>query len=427
MKIHTKIFLVLLLCTVIAGHAWPDVVVPLESVTSYVNIRLAPDADSEVIGRLHRGAQLPLVRSLDGWHEVELKGGGAGYISADWAIVIRDKQETSESTGDEAADADDELVAPSSTATEEPLPEPVTDETPEDEPTADEPIVQAPVADQPAADEPAADEPATDEPAVETPVADEPAPIELPVDEPPVIEPPVDEPRVDEVPAAAVPVPVAAMEGSVDQLVKFITPTNGGNSQIFDNGRNVGIGTTEPKHKLEVNGNISINEQSSNVAGLLITQSSGETGYIMHNRASTLTIGAGSIDRITISRDGNVGFGVNRPSRPLEMASGAHVTPGGVWTNSSSIEKKENIRELGPEDALQALAQLEPVRFNYKEDESEEYVGFIAEDVPDLVATADRTGLAAMDIVAVLTSVVQEQQKRIEALEARLEGRSSSD
>jgi hypothetical protein len=209
--------------------------------------------------------------------------------------------------------------------------------------------------------------------------------------------------------------------------VKFITPTDGGNSQIFDNGRNVGIGTTEPRQRLEVNGNISINEQSSNVAGLLITQSSGETGYIMHNRASTLTIGAGSVDRITISREGNVGFGVNRPSQPLEMASGAHVTPGGVWTNSSSIERKENIRELGPEDALQALSLLEPVRFNYKEDESEEYVGFIAEHVPDLVATADRSGLAAMDIVAVLTSVVQEQQKRIEALEARLEGRSSSD
>jgi hypothetical protein len=212
-------------------------------------------------------------------------------------------------------------------------------------------------------------------------------------------------------------------EGSVDFLVKFIAPTEGGTSQIFDNGRNVGIGTSEPQQRLEVNGNIQIHEQNSSVAGLMITQSSGDMGYIMHNRASTLTIGAGSIDRITITRDGNIGFGVNRPLHPVEMASGAHVTAGGVWTNSSSIEKKENVRELTPEEALAALALLEPVKFNYKADNGEDYVGFIAEDVPDLVATSDRTGLSAMDIVAVLTSVVQQQQKKIEELEARLNGR----
>jgi hypothetical protein len=39
---------------------------------------------------------------------------------------------------------------------------------------------------------------------------------------------------------------------------------------------------------------------------------------------------------------------------PVEMASGAYVTSGGVWTNSSSIEKKENVRELTPDEALAA-------------------------------------------------------------------------
>jgi len=38
-------------------------------------------------------------------------------------------------------------------------------------------------------------------------------------------------------------------------------------------------------------------------------------------------------------------------------------------------------------------------------------VGFIAEDVPALVATKDRKRLSPMDIVAVITRVVQEQQK----------------
>ncbi len=152
----------------------------------------------------------------------------------------------------------------------------------------------------------------------------------------------------------------------------------------------------------------------------MITQSSGETGYIMHNAASTLTIGAGSIDRVTIDRDGNVGIGESRPSYPLEMASGAHVTAGGVWTNNSTRRDKENISELMLDEALAALAELEPVRFNYKSENGETYNGFIAEDVPELVAMSGRQGLSTMDIVAVLTRVIQEQQRRIEALEARV-------
>ncbi len=159
---------------------------------------------------------------------------------------------------------------------------------------------------------------------------------------------------------------------------------------MYDDGNQVGIGTTEPKQRLEVNGSIQIHDRNSGVAGLMITQSSGDTGYIMHNRASTLTIGAGSVDRITISNDGNVGIGVSRPAHPLQMASGAYVTAGGVWTNSSSRAMKENINALTLEEALDALVRLEPVHFNYINDAAEAQLGFIAEDVPDLVASSDR-------------------------------------
>ena len=103
------------------------------------------------------------------------------------------------------------------------------------------------------------------------------------------------------------------------------------------------------------------------------------------------------------------------------MASGAHVTAGGVWTNSSSRERKENIAELQLDAATDTLMALQPVVFNYRNEVGENYVGFIAEDVPELVAVTDRTALSAMDIVAVLTRVVQEQQNKIQALEARLD------
>jgi hypothetical protein len=54
------------------------------------------------------------------------------------------------------------------------------------------------------------------------------------------------------------------------------------------------------------------------------------------------------------------------------------------------------------------------VTFSYKVSPEENHVGFVAEDVPDLVATQDRKGLSPMDIVAVLTKVVQEQQKTMQ-------------
>ena len=118
--------------------------------------------------------------------------------------------------------------------------------------------------------------------------------------------------------------------------------------------------------------------------------------------------------RLTIIGNGYVGIGIQDPYYPLEMASGAHVTTGGVWTNASSREYKNNIEALATKEALDTLKELNPVKFAYKKDMTEKHVGFVAEDVPDLVATKDRKGLSPMDIVAVLTKVVQEQQKAMQ-------------
>ncbi|MDH3748676.1 MAG: tail fiber domain-containing protein [Gammaproteobacteria bacterium] len=369
-----------------------EVVVPIESVESFVNIRMSPQAGTEIVGQLSRDDELVYVRTVDGWHEVELPGGGTGYVHGDWANIV-----------DEAVVVEDILED----ALEEQIP------APEDAPVATE------------APDPV--EEAIDEP-VEEP-AEEPEVVKVPEPEPEAS--PEAEVVVEEAPQAvieATPVirsepSMTKMKGRKDFVVRFRDEVTGTNSQIFDNGNFVGIGTTEPQQRLEVNGSIQIHDQNSGVAGVMITQSSGETGYILHNRASTLTIGAGSLDRLTIDRDGNIGFGVARPAHPLQMANGAHVTAGGVWANSSSRQRKQDIEDLDIEAAIQALVALEPVSFRYKNDEHETYLGFIAEDVPDIVATSDRQSLSTMDIVAVLTKVVQEQQQRITELEAKLQMR----
>jgi hypothetical protein len=74
---------------------------------------------------------------------------------------------------------------------------------------------------------------------------------------------------------------------------------------------------------------------------------------------------------------------------------------------------KQNIEPLTIEQARETIQALNPVGFRYKEEPDEKYVGFIAEDVPELVATNDRKSLAPMDITAVLTKVVQDQDSEI--------------
>ena len=419
--------------------SFAEVVVPIDSVENHVNIRMIADAKSEIVGHLQQGDYVPLVNSIPEWHEVEIAGGATGFISADWTNVldappapvaeVEAVEEPVAETPEEPA-----VVAEMEPADEVQEVAEVVEEVTEDAVVEDEEPVEA-VAE-------AAEEPEPETVAKADPVVEEAPDAEMPVEEASEVDAVAEEVPVV-VTAAGVPglqgpqgemgppgpqgpagpSGAAQIEGSENFLLKFTAPTIGGNSQVFDDGNKIGIGTTEPKQRLEVNGNIQIHERNSSVAGLIMTQSDGETGYIMHNRASTLTIGAGSVDRITIDRDGNTGFGTSRPLHPIEMASGAHVTAGGVWTNSSSRAKKENIVELTPEEALAALAKLEPVTFNYKQENDEQYVGFIAEDVPELVASSDRTGLSAMDIVAVLTRVVQMQQQQIAELESRLEER----
>jgi hypothetical protein len=131
--------------------------------------------------------------------------------------------------------------------------------------------------------------------------------------------------------------------------------------------------------------------------------------YTAENRTTPV-----GMPRLTIIGNGNVGIGIQEPLYPLEMDSGARVTTGGVWTNASSREYKDNIEALATEEALDTLKELNPVKFAYKKDMTEKHVGFIAEDVPNIIATKDRKGLSPMDIVAVLTKVVQDQQKIIQ-------------
>jgi hypothetical protein len=201
--------------------------------------------------------------------------------------------------------------------------------------------------------------------------------------------------------------------------------------------RRVGIGTTAPQGSLHIAGTAT----QDLFAGIGPDLASGPALNFGYSGASfgrgsgffnvrpdaaaiapnpSLRFATGNVQRMIITSTGNVGIGTTSPSNPLQMASGARVTAGGVWTDASSREYKQEIAPLSAGAARAALEQLAPVTFAYRADPAERHVGFVAEDVPALVATADRKGLSPMDIVAVLTRVVQEQQRTSEAQQRRL-------
>ncbi len=173
----------------------------------------------------------------------------------------------------------------------------------------------------------------------------------------------------------------------------------------------LGVGTKSPAYNMELK---TIGSNASLVAG----RSGGAKNLV---RASASFGDFGTINNFPVRILVNNGAMMTlKTDKSLAMASGATCTAGGVWTNASSITLKQDVTPLKTETAAAALLGLNPVTYAYKADASEKYVGFIAEEVPDLVSMNDRKSLSTMDIVAVLTKVVQEQQKAISVLQTRI-------
>jgi len=204
-----------------------------------------------------------------------------------------------------------------------------------------------------------------------------------------------------------------------------IQPNTPSNTLCMRSTGYVGIGTWSPEYPLEVettgeNAGIYVDRTDGATFKLNVTTALAQIGSVTSHKVNFVV---GNSARMTIDTNGYVGISDDTPDYPLDMgtlASGAYCTTTGQWHSASSREYKENIRDLTTTEAMDALKELNPVRFNYKVDKEDECVGFIAEDVPELVASKDRKGMTSIDIVAVLTKVVQEQQKVISELNKRI-------
>jgi hypothetical protein len=83
---------------------------------------------------------------------------------------------------------------------------------------------------------------------------------------------------------------------------------------------------------------------------------------------------------------------------------------------------KDNIRPLSTEEAMATLDQLAPVKYDYKGEKIfRQHVGFIAEDMPDNLATESRQSLSPFEITPILTRVAQQQRQELLAIKEKVD------
>jgi len=124
--------------------------------------------------------------------------------------------------------------------------------------------------------------------------------------------------------------------GTTNYVSKFTGATTLGNSQIFDNGTNVGIGTTSPGYKLTVDGDVDVNNGAI-LAAQAYGINLGVSGYdIVMPTTTRIAIKSAASERISILNTGNVGIGTTSPGAKLEV-QGTNTAGDLALSNSSTI------------------------------------------------------------------------------------------
>ncbi len=155
-------------------------------------------------------------------------------------------------------------------------------------------------------------------------------------------------------------------------------------------------------------------------------------GTFVWGDSTALDVASTSINQFIVRASGGMWLGTtSTPSITiatdfLNTSTGAHLTIGGAWTNSSDSSRKENFEEIDKHDVLARVSSLPITRWSYKaEGCSVRHLGPTGQDFAAAfglgtddtsIATVDADGVALTAIQA-LYEEVQELRKRLAALE----------
>ena len=209
---------------------------------------------------------------------------------------------------------------------------------------------------------------------------------------------------------------------------------NGAEKVRIQSDGNVGIGTTGPGAKLDVQSTsttsinlanfIAPNLLSTNFSEIRIGQSLSNgnavelRSYYQGDNSATNRFDVGtygvSAPMMSILNSGNVGIGTTNPTH-LIMLSGGAYSDGTNWSNGSDRNSKENFTTLDPQSVLEKIATLPITQWNYKvEPNATMHIGPMAQDFYSAfglggisgntsISTIDPSGVALLGIQALNT------------------------
>ncbi|MGC1310452.1 MAG: DUF6519 domain-containing protein [Phormidesmis sp.] len=206
-------------------------------------------------------------------------------------------------------------------------------------------------------------------------------------------------------------------------VVSEVVASNSVSTLVASNGF-VGIGKRDPDKALDVIGDASVSNALS--ADTLTTN----TLTASTLNSDTLEISQKAI--LATANDSMVCIGTEAPPAAApESADPAdpkvklyvegNITARAIGAQNfaqlSTRTVKTDISALSSQDALVLLGQLNPVKFIYKEDAEQNLsAGFIAEDTPDILTSANHKAIKILDVAAVVTRAVKDQQVTISRL-----------
>ena len=215
----------------------------------------------------------------------------------------------------------------------------------------------------------------------------------------------------------------------------FIWDMGTGTAQDFRTGKHVFIvnGPTDAM-RLKASGAIGFGTANPSDVDFVSQTPSVAMSVTSTAAAPSTGIAGGESDHLRLGTVTAHSFTARAGTTAMELSSTGTLTMqdggsyNGTWNPASSRAIKDEIKELSAEDAKAALLQLAAKRYSYKKEPHDERVGFIAEDVPELVASLRRSNVSEMDVAALLTRVVQgqrsllkEQKEKLQEINLRLQ------
>lgn len=245
-----------------------------------------------------------------------------------------------------------------------------------------------------------------------------------------------------------------------------------GGGDVFNITRDglIGIGLTDPRTPVHVRGRIATGLDFNSPGAVTFYPPDGAAWFHIDNGPAggrptgrlriSHGVNPGTFELISILQTGNIGIGTTTPGTKLHIIgnrlrlengnrivdlradgsavdlqsqntdlclnlNGLRVVTRNLWydtlNRNSSREYKQDVAPYPPEEAAWLLPAITPVSFRYKADPTGQgQLGFIAEDLPEAVASADGRGVRIDNLLAVLVAVVRQQQQALADLRAEV-------